>query len=128
MLANDSEIFFATAAGIVYVFSALIIYGSPAGAGAPDLKCTFGITTNPFGTASYTGINVSDTGIATTTQGCSVTAGVTFGTAATNRTVYVQGVTLGDGNPLRLLWAQNTSNAAATIVRAESYVTYLAVG
>jgi hypothetical protein len=128
VLQNDDELFFTATSGAIYEIEAVLVYGSPVGAGTPDVKFAFGEdSTATRGTMSL----IASLGTAEANQGTTITPIATnqtgvfgAGTAATNRAQVVKGFHIGAGGTFRVLWAQNTSDANATIVRAGSVLRY----
>jgi hypothetical protein len=125
-LQNDDELFFATASGGVYEFEFYLIYASPVGGGTPDFKFVTGEDATTRGVMALPSgyISTTDTIGSPTSAFCNQTATFAIGTAATNRVARVHGWYVGNGGTFRLLWAQNTSNANPTIVRAGSLLRY----
>lgn len=123
---NDDELFFQTEAGVVYNLEGGIIYASPAGGGTPDLKTIWGEDATIRGFLAIMGVSNTDanfTGYAQTNQ----TATLILGTLAADRHARMSGLHVGNGGVFRLQWAQNASSGNATIVRAGSFLRYLAV-
>jgi len=123
---NDDELFFTATSGKVYLVQAIIIYGSPAGAGAPDLKIGFGEDTNTQrGSISGQIVVTTADGVGPlTTSATNQGANWIVGTAAADRIFFAWGIHLGNGGTFRMVWAQNTSGTGATIVRAGSVLRY----
>jgi hypothetical protein len=128
---NDDELFFTTTNGTVYLIEAIIIYASPAGGTNPDIKFAFGegfaTTDNNRGVLAALYFNTTDTAaqvLGNTNNGSANWSAGTAATAPTDRAVYVHGWHVGAGGTFRFVWAQNTSNASATIVRAGSWLQY----
>jgi hypothetical protein len=122
-LQNDNELLFATVDGAVYEIEAVIVYASPVGGATPAIKVAYGEDATVRGAMVDIGINTSNvatTGVSSANQ----TSTSAFGTAAGNRSFKHTGVYIGAGGTFRLLWAQNVSNAGATIVRAGSVLRY----
>lgn len=122
---NDDDLFFTASSAVGYEWECSVIYGSPAGAGTPDIKFDFGEDATVRGGYVYWLLTASDTwtsGNLATSQ-----AAGSAGTAATNRIMYVKGMHTGGGGTFRFRWAQNTSSNNATIVRAGSILRYRAI-
>lgn len=120
---NDDELLFVAAAGKNYDVELDIVYDSAAGAGTPDLKCDLGEDATARGV--FHGIGFSTADAAQDVQAlANQTATMTFGTAATKRVARIRGSYTGNGGTFRFRWAQNTSGANATTVRAGSELRY----
>lgn len=122
---DDDELFFATVSGAIYLVEVYLIYGSPAGGGTPDFKYTVGEDGTSRGVLQlisyYSTTNTaSSDGAIQSLLG----AGTPAGTDTADRMVYLSGWHRGNGGNFKLQWAQNTSNANATIVRAGSQIRY----
>jgi hypothetical protein len=122
-VANDSALFFATVNGAVYELEMVLVYGSPAGGGTPDLKISFGEDATDRGAVQGTGFSSTST---ISTAGVLANTGTTsvWGTDTANRGLLVRGAFVGAGGTFHVLWAQNTSGVNPTIMRAGSLVRY----
>lgn len=125
-LQNDDELFFTTINGGAYRVELALVYASPVGGTAPDIKFASGEDANTRGTWMTTGNSTGDAGQTSGNQHNQSTT-VSFGTATQNRVVWASGVYYAGGGTFRILWAQNTANANPTIVRAGSYLRYIKV-
>lgn len=127
VLQNDDELFFTATTGIAYRIEVYLIYGSPAGAGTPDIKYAFGEDATSRGLMSPIALfGTTETPVtAGTVVDTDQTDFNTAGTAAGNRVLCAQGWHVGNGGTFRVLWAQNTSGINATVVRAGSLIRYL---
>lgn len=119
---NDDDFFFTTVDLAVYVIEAAIGYVNSAGS-APDLKMDFGEDANTRGSVTCYGVSTADAASAQTVL-TNQTATATFGTATGIRGIYIVGCFRGAGGTWRIRWAQNTSNATATVLKAGSYLKY----
>lgn len=110
----------------MYEFEIDAIYGSPTGVGTPDFKYGVGEDTTKRGTfgvlSEFGTTDAVSSPQAFTDQGSSTA--LTAGTAAADRMIQMRGWFLGNGGTWRLLWSQNTSNAAPTYVRVGSVLRY----
>lgn len=122
-LQNDDALFFTAVSGAIYEIHIHIVYGSPAGAGTPDLKYAYGEDATFRGMALNMGLSDGEALAANFIAG-DQTSTVLRGTAAANRSATCQGMHWGNGGTYRLLWAQNSSGVNATIVRAGSVLRY----
>lgn len=125
VLQDDDELFFTATSGKIYMFEAVIVYASPAGAGTPDFRAGFGedaTTTRGLMQGQY--FTAADATIASANFATDQAANFVCGTAAANRALRVIGWHAGNGGTFRLKWSQNSSNVNATIVRAGSYLRY----
>lgn len=120
-LVNDNALFVPVVANGTYFWVMLLDYeGNTQGSG--DLK--FQITLPTGATARYWMGNISTGGASTTSfmgsQGASYSAGT--GGAGNLRGLLAVGTAIIGGTPgnMQLQWCQNTSNATATIVHAQS--------
>jgi hypothetical protein len=121
-LVNDTHLKFAVAANETFIFQIwLWVYADN---GTPDIKLT---VTGPSGsTIAFSPSTYYATGDGTTALGTVTTGGGTFGAfvdANERNQLYfgsiLNGSTAGD---LQLQWAQNTSSATSTTVKAGSYI------
>lgn len=116
-LQNDDELFFAIGANETKAFRFVLFANAAA---APDIK--FAVTA-PGGATCRVGVNDVENGLSVASLGCGASSGVIA--ANTTDEVYeiVGSVTNGAtaGN-VTLQWAQNTANAANTVVYASSYL------
>jgi hypothetical protein len=122
-LQNDDELFFTAVSGSSYLVELIVIYGSPAGAGGPDIKFGAGEDATTRGILDALLLTTADAtflGVVNANNGSIGSAG----TAATDRGLILRGTYLGNGGTFRFVWAQNTSSANATIVRAGSILRY----
>jgi hypothetical protein len=117
-LQDDDALFFTATSGKMYVIELDLIYASPVGAGTPDIKVSF----NEDGTVrgniyawciSTTNLNGQNSAITNDTP-------TPAGTATTDRLFFALGFHCGGGGTFKVRWAQNTSDANATTVRAGS--------
>lgn len=126
-LQNDDELFFTATASAMYEIYLVIVYGSPAGAGTPDIKMAFGEDATARGVmtliAYWSTANAAN-GSGFVGVGTDQTAIFGIGTATADRAAIISGFHLGNGGTFRFLWAQNTNNVNATIVRAGSVLRY----
>jgi hypothetical protein len=122
-VANDSELFFATVSGAVYEIEMVLIYGSPAGSGTPDIKMTYAEDATDRGAVLAIGYSA---GNIVQTQGQLTTnvQNTSWGTATGNRTIALRGAHVGGGGTFHVMWAQQTSSVNATIMRAGSLLRY----
>ncbi len=123
VLTNDAELAFQTVAGVQYSVFIVLRYGSPAGAGTPDIQTAFGEDATPRGFFTAAGLSNSEAQF-TALSAADQTDTSVFGTAATDRTVLIAGSYIGNGGIFRLLWSQFVSGANATIRRAGSAILY----
>lgn len=128
VLAADNHLFFTPASGVVYQLVAVLIYGSPLGAGTPDIKIAWGEDTSTVrGFMNGMGFATNDAISTTVTSSTNQGANWTGGTAAADRGYVFRGIIVGNAGTFTLLWAQNTSDSNATIVRAGSALFYRAI-
>jgi uncharacterized protein YaiE (UPF0345 family) len=120
---NVDELFFTTVSAKSYEIDFVVIYGSPAGAGTPDIKLDYGEDATARGWMNSWGFSTADAGTGATIL-TNQTATIAFGTAAADRMVKGFGAITGNGGTFRIRWAQNTSGVNATIVRAGSVLRY----
>lgn len=123
VLSADTHLFFATVSGGQYEIEVILVYASPVGSGTPDMKVALGEDGTTRGVSTTPGPDASG-GAATSTQVCNSTAVHVFGTDTTNRISRTVATYYAGGANFRVLWAQNTSNANATTLRADSLVRY----
>src|ERR1051326_119971 len=109
----DPELQFTAASAGIYEVDGGIVYGSPAGAGTPDLKYGFGEDTTGRGWIFESGWIAADTS-AFLNVSAQTNSGANVGTAAANRGFYFHGTYVGAGGTFGLFWAQNTSSGNAT--------------
>lgn len=121
--AADPDLTFTPANGSVYEVYLAVVYASPAGAGTPDMKISFGEDGTKRGAITWLGLNTSDTELNALT-GCATNSTNAYGTAAANRIGISRATYIGSGAAAGFYWAQNTSDANATIVRAGSLLAY----
>jgi hypothetical protein len=122
---NDDELFFTAASGGLYDIEIALVFGSPAGAGTPDIKMVFGEDATARGAMHF--IGARSTADATVTPNgvlMDQTVTISLGAEALDRMVRFIGTYRGGGGTFRLLWAQNVSGVNATIVRAGSVLRY----
>jgi hypothetical protein len=127
VLQNDDELFFTATSGGIYEFELVLIYASPAGGGTPDIRFGLGedATTGRGLFSTIANLTTADAPTSTqrhTDQGSGTTTSAGTGTA--DRVMVCKGGHRGNGGTFRLVWAQNTSDANATIVRAGSVLRY----
>lgn len=128
VLQADDELTFTTASGGAYEIEVLLVYASPVGGATPDLKfalCGEDATVR----GQWHGSNLAATDGASNfnsvpMQSNAGTATVAAGTAAANRALWIRAEYVGAGGAVTLFWAQNTSDANATTVRAGSILRY----
>jgi hypothetical protein len=129
-LTDDDELFFAMAAETKYAIRGVIFFDTAAtpdfkfafaGPASPDLVRIFRRHVDPNAlTAEVTASEIAYTSSTSVAAGTGTTGGVlTFDAIVHN------GATEDD---FAFQWAQNTSNASATTVRAGSYLEYRAIG
>lgn len=125
-LTNDTELFFTAVAGAIYQVEASLVYGSPAGVGTPDMIAAFGEDTNTLRgmLTSMVMLGATDAIATQSTKATDQTTTFTLGTAATDRLGWVIGGHIGNGGVFRVKWAQGTSGANATIMRAGATLRY----
>lgn len=123
VLQDDDELSFATVAGAVYEFEAVLVYGSPAGGGTPDFKTAFGEDSTSRGVWWSLFWSTGDLANATQ-QLVNLTLSAGGGTATGDRSYFAKGHFVGGGGTFKLQWAQNSANANATILRAGSVLRY----
>ena len=125
-LQADDELLFTAVSTAIYEIEVFAIYVSPVGAGTPDFKCGMGEDTTGRGIslveAYYNSADTVSTVAASSSQ--TNTGGVVLGTAATNRVCLLHGWHVGAGGTLKFVWAQGTSDANATTVKAGSLLRY----
>ncbi len=121
--AADPDLTFTAASGGAYEIVLVILYGSPAGAGTPDLKMGLGESATVQGYFRSVGLSTADA-IQTSSFAANNGSFITLGTAAANRIFQIEGVWVGAGGAFQFLWSQNTSGTNATIVRAGSALYY----
>lgn len=121
---DDDELFFTAANGTPYIGELIMVYGSPVGAGTPDIKVALGEDATARGWWLFWGPNTADT-LTVTMVSTNQTAGAA-GTAAANRILWVPFTHLGAGGTFKFQWSQNTSGGNPTIVRAGSLLRYKA--
>jgi len=122
---NDDELFYTAVSGAFYEVFAYIIYASPLGGPTPDLRVGFGedgTTSRGLLWAMYW--NATDVTTQTLFPTDNSSPALIAGTQNGNRALMVWGQHLGNGGTFRFVWAQNTSNANATTVRAGSQLRY----
>lgn len=106
-----------------YEIEIVLVFGSPAGGGTPDLKVDVGEDATARG--SFASVASNPTGSVAQTLGFSnQTNAFTFGTDVTDRIAMISGCHYAAGGTFRVRWAQNTSHGNATIVRAGSLIRY----
>jgi hypothetical protein len=116
---NDAELFFTAVSGGVYDIELDFIYGSPAGAGTPDLKTIAAEDGTARGVQHWLGFNTADAAADFVVLSSTASAGG-WGTAAANRMLKMWGHHVGNGGTFQVQWSQNTSGVNATIRRAGS--------
>ena len=121
----DDHLFFTTISGALYEIDISLVFASPAGGSAPNLRVSFGEDTTIRGAFSPIGnIAPGDGPASANSVLANRTAAVSSGSAATNRILQLMGAFSGAGGTFAVLWAQNTSDANAIIVRAGSVLRY----
>jgi hypothetical protein len=123
-LTDDAELFFTAVSGGVYQLEIVIVYASPAGAGTPDLRLTCGEDAVIRGVLNIIYLTSTDLNSSVSFLTDSTTTQVNAGTAATNRSLLLTGWHVGGGGTFRFRWAQTTTGANPTIVRAGSEIRY----
>lgn len=122
-----TDLHFATAAGKVYEFEAVVIYDRGATAGAePHMKLFVGEDGNAWkGVWAYGGINAAGTVIAAGAATKNDTA-VVFGTGNVNpQAVHLRGSHVADSvGPFAIKFCQSTSSAREIVVKAGSFLRY----
>lgn len=122
VVALDPDLRFTTVSGAIYEIEIFVIYGSPAGGGTPDMKVSVGEDATIRSAVFQVGL--SSTGAGTSGVVTSTAASNVFGTQTTDLGNYSVGWHVGNGGAFGYWWAQNTSGANATIVRAGSVLRY----
>ncbi len=123
-LQADDELLFTAASGGVYEIELVIIYASPLSTTVPDLKIGLGEDTTARGVAACIGFSVTDATQLNSVLMTKTANTLNFGTAATNRVVRIFAHYVGAGGTFNLMWAQNTTDANPTTVRAGSILRY----
>lgn len=129
VLQNDNDLFVPVAANSTYLMELLLLHDSDNNAAA-DIDISW---TGPTGATMNWGVhgaNINETGssgtiTATNMQTRLINEEATFGGGdSTGTTAFASGllITSGTAGTLQLQWAQNTSNAVATNVRAGSWL------
>lgn len=123
----DDELKFTATSGSIYEIEMFIVYVSAAGGGTPDFKyqlyedATARGAWSAFATENFSAADTATGGTALTGSGATPASA---GTATTNRVVRLQSWHVGGGGTFALYWAQNTSDANATTVKAGSVLRY----
>jgi hypothetical protein len=123
VLTNDTELFFATVNGAVYEIEMVLIYGSPAGGGTPEIKLAYAEDGTARGTMHSVGYSTAD-GAQSLGQLVMTTSTTAWGTATGNRPIAVRGAHVGGGGTFHVMWAQSASGVNPTIMRAGSLLRY----
>lgn len=124
VLVNDTQLSFSTVTAGVYVFDFWPVYGSPVGSAGPDIKITLGDSATQAGWILQQGWSTADA-ITSSALLFGNTSLFTYGTGVLNRVAHLQGTWVSPGGgTFQVQWAQNTSNANATIMRAGSLLRY----
>lgn len=123
-LVADTELFVTLASGL-YELQIVLIYSNAAG-GAPDFKVELGEDATGRSVLNATGVDSAevDTSVG---QRCRTGITTAWGTTTSDRTVFFQGIYNSNGGTFQVSWAQNTANATATIVKANSFLRYKAL-
>lgn len=122
-LQDDNELFFTPPAAGVYEVQLSLVHASPVGAATPDIKFALGEDATARGSWTVWHLGVSDSAAATLAS-FALSSVLLGGTAAANRIAYGAGGYIATGALFKLQWAQNTSDANPTIVRAGSTLSY----
>lgn len=123
-LQADDELFFTATSGKMYYVQFFLLYVSPVGAGTPDIKIAFGEDTTSRGVFWATGWSTSDTATANQSFTANNAASWNYGTGSSNRVFFADGAYIGGGGTAGIYWAQLTSGANATTVKAGSVLRY----
>ncbi len=121
-LQNDNELLFVPASGGMYEVELLCIYSNAAGA-TPDIKIAFGEDTTKRGGFVTTSLSAADAAQTIALDGRN-NAVVTAGTDTALRAVFFKGWYLGTGATVNTVWAQNVTDATATVMKAGSVLRY----
>jgi len=127
----DPDLTIALAANASYIINGYLGYAN-ASASAGDLKYSF--TAPASNTTLWSSIRIDIASGTTTIAGPNAAGTANNMTAQTSstsdRSVHIFGtvITAGSTGNLTLNWAQNTSNATATIIRANSYLMVQRIG
>lgn len=122
-LADDNTLLFAMATSTKYRFKLLVLFFAPV---TPDLKYAIGV---PAGVSLFNAWLMDMTGANLNVPVLKITVpGETpqTNTGDTQGAIHIEGIIHNGANAgnFAFQWAQNTSDAAATIVRAGSYLEY----
>lgn len=122
-MSNDPDIVLALAGSSTYHIKGVIFYSGPS-AGSSDFKWTFTIPTGATGQYYGAHQNLSGQFAGAFQSNWTDTDTANTNGVGTIMCLEIQGilVTSGSGN-FRLQWAQNTSNATNTYVKAQSFLT-----
>jgi hypothetical protein len=122
---QDAELFFSVTATKSYVFELYLVYGSPAGLGAPDFQVWLGDSATQDGWVSCWGMTTADA-IFSSAFLMADTTHFSVGTNPTgaDRTVTVKGGFTALGTTFRVYIAQNIANVSPTIRRSGSLIRY----
>lgn len=122
-LQDDDHLLFATTSGALYEIELYLIYASPVGGTAPDIKLSMGEDSTDRGVVLANHWSTADA--ATTTSAKSnITSTIAAGTGTGKRVVLVRGSHLGNGGNFKVQWAQNSSTGSATTVYTGSLLRY----
>ncbi len=123
-LQADDELLFTAASGGVYEIELVLIYANPLSAAVPDFKIGLGEDTTARGVAMAIGFSTGDGAQLNSVLMTRTANTLNFGTAAANRVVRIFAHYVGAGGTFNLMWAQNTTDANPTTVRAGSLLRY----
>ncbi len=121
-LQNDDELLFTAASGGMYEVELMAIYTNAGGATA-DIKIAIGQDTTKRGGFAAIGLSAADAAQVVALDGRN-NAVVTGGTDTTLRALLIKGWYAGTGATVNVLWAQNTTDASATVMKAGSMLRY----
>jgi hypothetical protein len=124
---NDDELLFTATSGAFYEIHAYVVIGCATAATNGNLRATFGedAVDNRGVLASLyqnTANAITQTNFFTNTGSAAITVGLS--SPPIDRVMYFWGYHRGNGGTFKLVWAQSTSVANATIVRAGSQLRY----
>jgi len=127
-LSADPDLQFAGTSGGIYIFYFFPVYGSPAGGGTPNFKFSVGEDASARGGYQGMGVSTASAIVAIALTATNNTTTTVLGTATTDRGAFVQAFHISAGGTVAIQWAQNTSSANATILRAGSMLMYTLIG
>jgi hypothetical protein len=122
-IAADPELAATLVSGGLYEVELYVIFVSASGGGTPDIKMGFAEDATSRGAWFISYLNAADSP-ALSNQACNNSASVACGTATTNRSAFMRAVYWAAGGSAALYWAQNTSDANDTTVKAGSVMRY----